>query len=610
MIDRTLDIECYKDYFLIRFEDMEAPHTIHRYAIYENVTLPVPVIQQLLQQTRVYTFNGAGYDMPMLAYALAGATNQQLKDASDHIITRGLKWWEFYRAYNVPALDWVDHIDLMEPAPGVGMGLKMYMARMHATQLQDLPIEPSASIGPVDRVNLDLYCGNDHDGTRMMAGLLMPRLDLRAALGEKFGIDLRSRSDAQIAEAVIKAKLSFTPVRRTIQHGYSFRYEAPPYIEFATPQMKEILALVQSADFVVEDKEQVRTARGEEAADGIRTGVVLPKEIAGRDIVIGQSAYRLGIGGLHSQEASKARWACEANDLSDHDVISYYPSLILSLGMYPEQLGPEFLSIYRDIYDTRLEAKHVGRGTESDGLKIVLNGTFGKLFSKYSILYAPELGIKTTLTGQLALLMLIEMLEMSGIPVVSANTDGIVVKCPVARRDIRAGIMRWWQDKTGLVLEDSFYKALYSRDVNNYVAIMIDGKVKRKGVFAKPGLLENKHPDKAICAEAVVAELAGTGRSEQVIRQCRDIRQFLQVRQVRGGAVYNGQYLGKVVRWYYATGSEGYIEYATNGNKVAGSDGAKPIMRLPTEFPDDVDYRRYIDIAWEMEKAVGLDIPF
>lgn len=610
MIDRTLDIECYKDYLLVRFEDMVAPHTIHRFVMYPGLPLAIPAIHELLKTTRVYTFNGTGYDMPILSLALSGATNQQLKDAGDHIIQRGLKWWEFYDAYNVPRLDWVDHIDLQEPAPGVRIGLKMYMARMHAEKLQDLPIEPSASIGPVDRVNLDLYCGNDHDGTRMMADLLRPRLELRESLGQMFGLDLRSRSDAQIAEAVIKEQLGFKPVRRFIAHGFSFKYEAPGYIEFATPAMQEVLAIVQQADFVVEDKEQVRTGKGEEAAEGIRTGVVLPNEIAGRDIKLGRTTYRMGIGGLHSQEASVMHEASADMDLSDHDVASYYPSLILNLDMAPEQLGPRFLEIYRGVYEQRLAAKHAGRKTESDGLKIVLNGTFGKLFSKYSVLYAPELGIRTTLTGQLALLMLIEMLEISGIPVVSANTDGIVVKCPANRRELRAQIMQWWQDKTGLVLEDSFYRGIYSRDVNNYIAITGEGKAKRKGVFAKPGLLENKHPDKAICAEAVVQMLLTGKQPEHVIRECRDIRQFLQVRQVAGGASHNGQYLGKVVRWYYATGCEGYIEYAKNGNKVAGSDGAKPIMQLPTEFPDDVDYRRYINIAWEMEKAVGLDIPF
>ena len=101
----------------------------------------------------------------------------------------------------------------------------------------------------------------------------------------------------------------------------------------------------------------------------------------------------------------------------------------------------------------------------------LLNGTFGKLLSKWSIFYAPSEGIQVTVGGQLALLMLIEMLELCGISVVSANTDGLVIKC---RRDmewIRDQIVKWWEQTTGFETEAVNYRALMSKDVNNYIAI-------------------------------------------------------------------------------------------------------------------------------------------
>jgi DNA polymerase elongation subunit (family B) len=72
-----------------------------------------------------------------------------------------------------------------------------------------------------------------------------------------------------------------------------------------------------------------------------------------------------------------------------------------------------------------LQSRHV---IEAEGLKITINGSFGKLGSVWSILFAPDLLIQTTITGQLALLMLIHRLERKGIPVVSGNTDGIIIK--------------------------------------------------------------------------------------------------------------------------------------------------------------------------------------
>ena len=330
----------------------------------------------------------------------------------------------------------------------------------------------------------------------------------------------------------------------------------------------------------------------------------------------------MGIGGLHSQESSVHYLSIPGRQqLRDVDVTSYYPSLILTLGMYPEQLGPAFINIYRNVYTRRLAAKEAGEMTESDGLKIVLNGTFGKLLSKWSILYAPELGIRVTITGQLALLMLIEMMEMSGIRVVSANTDGIVLLIAPHLEWLADQNIKWWERTTGLQLEASLYSGIFMRDVNNYIALPMQddpkGKVKRKGIFAPGGLLsgpQGKHPDKDICADAVVAYLQHGTPLEATIRGCTDIRKFVQIRHCSRGAVdlpagvaiNDGRYLGKAIRWYYS-GRPGYIGVRHTGDKVAGSEGATPIMDLPATLPADINYQHYIDVAKTMLYNVGVN---
>ena len=116
----------------------------------------------------------------------------------------------------------------------------------------------------------------------------------------------------------------------------------------------------------------------------------------------------MGIGGLHSCEKSQYVVADENTVLRDADVSSYYPSIILQQKLSPKAMGKDFITIYQSIVSRRIEAKHRGDKVTADTLKICVNGSFGKLGSKYSALYAPELLIQTTLTGQLALLMLIE----------------------------------------------------------------------------------------------------------------------------------------------------------------------------------------------------------
>lgn len=628
-----LDLECYPTYFLAKF--LDADGKFHSFGMWPGMPLNRQGIIDILQRVTIVTFNGAGYDLPMLTLALHGATNEQLKEANDDIIVRKLRPWEFCDKWGIQIPDFIDHIDVMEVAPGVRIGLKMYMGRMHAPTLQDLPYDPDSALDGYGRFVIADYCGNDLMGTRMLRELVWDRVQLRIAMGERYKLDLRSKSDAQIAEAVIKAQLDFTPQKRYIQHGFTFYYEPPAYLQYLSPQMQEVLHIARTAPFVVHDKEEALYL-GEDVTD-IRTGVRIPDALRGRDIRIGDGVYRLGIGGLHSQESSvNYRSIPGVQKLRDIDVKSYYPSLILTMGMVPEQIGPAFSTIYREVYKRRLRAKaeadrimelYKGMGaqelkddadkekTESDGLKIVLNGTFGKLFSKYSILYAPELGIRTTITGQLALLMLIEMMEASGIRVVSANTDGIVLLIPEGLDPVADQVVRWWEQRTGLEMEATDYRSIHMRDVNNYVAITTDGKAKRKGVFNQSGVLSGpagKGPDKDICADAVVAYLKDGTPIEDTIRGCQDIRKFIVLRGVSGGGTYSvtGEYLGKAVRWYYSNvHAAGYIA-DKKGGRVAGSMGAKPVMKLPNKLPDDIDYAHYQRVACEMLADVGIPVRY
>ncbi len=109
-----------------------------------------------------------------------------------------------------------------------------------------------------------------------------------------------------------------------------------------------------------------------------------------------------------------------------------------------------------------------------------------------------------------------------------------------------------------------------------------------------------------ICNDAVAEFLQHGTPIAETIRNCRDIRRFVTVRTVKGGAVKNGDYLGKAIRFYYAEGEEGAIIYASNGNNVPLSTGARPLMQLPGEFPEDVDFARYESIANEILVEIGV----
>jgi hypothetical protein len=102
---------------------------------------------------------------------------------------------------------------------------------------------------------------------------------------------------------------------------------------------------------------------------------------------------------------------------------------------------------------------------------------------------------------------------------------------------------------------------------------------------------------------------------EETIRKCTDFTQFIGVKQVgkvklpdgtqKEGGLKDGEYLGKMVRWYHGEGERGFIA-KQNGARVAGTTGAVPCMNLPDDFPDDIDYDWYVREAYARLDDIGL----
>lgn len=582
---KILDIECYVDYFLLSFKCAQTGK-FREFELYENRPIDLSSIRKIMQSYTTISFNGNSYDLPMICALLKGYTNQQLKKLSDKLILSDSPSWMTCRDLGLRVPQHWDHVDLIEVAPGKA-SLKIYGGRLHSHKLQDLPIEPSANISPSQRETLRLYCRNDLDTTQDLMMSLSKQIKLREDMSDQYGVDLRSKSDAQIAEAVLKHELDAIGVnvrKNPVPSGTEFKYTPPEFISFKTEQLNTVLHAVKHAVFVVQDSGQVK----------------MPPEL-NKSIEFHGAKYQMGIGGLHSQEKNQVIKCGAGERLYEADFASFYPFIILGESFYPEHLGKGFLNTYRSIVERRISAKHSGDSVTADSLKITINGSFGKLGSKYSALYSPNLLIQTTVTGQLCLLMLIEAVHLAGGRVVSANTDGVVIHCKDSAYSPISDALFYFELLSGYTLEETHYKAIYSRDVNNYVAIKRSG-VKGKGAFAEPNLMKN--PTAEICVMAVKDYLSSGKSIEQTIRECTDVRRFICIRSVTGGAIWREDYLGKAVRFYYSTDGD-VITYKKNGNKVPKSDGAKPLMQLPDVMPTDIDLSWYVNESRAMLKDLG-----
>ena len=234
-----------------------------------------------------------------------------------------------------------------------------------------------------------------------------------------------------------------------------------------------------------------------------------------------------------------------------------------------------------------------------------MNGTFGKLASKYSVLYAPDLMLAVTLTGQFTLLMLIERLEAAGAQTLSANTDGIAIRYPAKLQPRIEAAVTEFEALSRFSFEYTPYRVLAMKDVNNYFAIKPNRELKEKGIYSPLSL--KKNPTAGVCAAAVGQWLAnGTPLLETI--KSAPFCDFISARNVTGGGQQGGVYLGKVVRWYQSTQLDlGPLVYAKNGNKVPKTDGARACMTMRDKVahPADLDYDWYLRDALKIAVAVG-----
>lgn len=642
------DIETFHDFFYIGMKREEDGKRIGVEFSTRNPNFDREWVQSIFLRNTTVGFNSLGYDLPMIWYSLQdGVTNEMLKAASDKIIKNGIRWWEVEDELGI-RIPWdvkKRHIDLIEPQPNAFASLKSLNGRMHGVQLQDLPYDPDIRPTSEQMDEIAKYClHSDLDATEKLYQTLKEPLELRVALGDIYGKDFRSKSDAQIGEMIVKKRAEEltgnAPRRIETPAGTTFKYDVPAYVSFENPQMREIVERLRNFEFVVNKSGKVD----------------LPDWLSEAKIQMGSSIYQMGIGGLHSTESNRCVRSSDTHILVDADVASQYPSIIMSLGLAPKSLGKTFLDVYGQIKVDRLKAKKRAKEIKDElpgvndperiavlraellrcnvadkGAKIQLNGVYGKLGSSYSVLYAPHLLIATTLTGQLTLLMLAERAEKAGISVVSGNTDGVLFYCP---RDKYAGLNKdrlkpcaladvtdWWERATGFDLEFGEYDAIYNLSVNAYYAIKKGGGHKRKGPVGNPW---NSHPDDfdqvrgqlmknpqmTICSDAALNFIKDGTPIKDTIRGCKDIRQFVTVIKASKGATWKGAYLGKTVRFYWGVGGEAIYEsvpHQTTGNfkKISKTDGAIECMRLPEMLPTDIDYDRYIEEAKKIVQEYG-----
>ena len=196
--------------------------------------------------------------------------------------------------------------------------------------------------------------------------------------------------------------------------------------------------------------------------------------------------------------------------------------MLLNFDCYPQHLGAIFKETYEDIRVRRLEAKKKKDKLTDITLKYALNGLSGNLQNEYCWCYDPYAVMKIRINGQLLLLMLTEQLIKLDCEIIQINTDGVFFKC---KKDIYPKVQEkfeWWQNLTGLVLEEDRFKAFYQLAINDYFGVYENGKVKEKGCFITDVIL-GKGLTPKIIPKAVIKYFLEGIKPEEYIKSCTDI---------------------------------------------------------------------------------------
>lgn len=355
---------------------------------------------------------------------------------------------------------------------------------------------------------------------------------LRYRISEEYNVDVFSASRSTIADKVIvKLYSKYTGLHpkafidtKTIRRKIVVSEILSDKIAFSTPELNDILSDLRSL-----------TLRGE-------------KGEFDREFTFMGTSYTIATGGLHSNEIPAVYVENSDSIIVDRDVASYYPNMIRSLKVCQKHLIPKaWFRIADTIVDERLEHKHLAKDKSLDDkerdkhataaacLKIVANaGIFGKMGSEKSFLCDKKAMYQVTINGQLFLLMLIEKLELAGIHVISANTDGIVTIVPRELEQTADDICHWWEKHLGLELEFTYYTKYVTEGVNSYLTIKRGGSSKFKGRMNPKMFLEDlsKGYNSPIVAKCVTEYFINGTPVMETLRNAKSILDFCRTQNV------------------------------------------------------------------------------
>lgn len=507
---------------------------------YNNLHYDNPIINYIIE----YEDKLMQYNIPTICSSIFNLSKTITTSSEDNIDA-----WKHWK-YQI----WFDTFDILTMlySNKLRVGLKEIQVTMQYPNVQEFVCDWTKPLPLEDFDSMIDYNINDIESTSELLNRCKKDVDLRIAIEDEYGVRVLSKDGVNIGMKILTQKylektgLTWWDIKdlRSPMSVIPLKDVILPFIKYDSPILQRVL----------EDMKNQIVSPGRKGYEN--------------KFVFNNLRYSVGVGGIHSVNSPEIIIPRDDEMLIDIDVASLYPSMLIEYEFYPKHLGKEFLEVYKQIKDERIEAKHNGDKVKNETLKLALNGLSGNLQNEHNFCYSPFAVMQIRINGQLLLLMLAEKLTQIGCRIVQANTDGLFV---LLKKDVYSkvnSICREWEQLTKLTLEEDRFKAMYQYAINDYFAITEDNKVKEKGMFITAVKL-GKGLTPKIIPKAVISFFKDGIPVEDTIKNCTDIRDFLMSEKT--GKQWHVEYMNEEqqrTNRFYASTNGGYLwKWKDTGHK-------------------------------------------
>ena len=540
-------------------------------------------------------FNNKSYDDVLINYLIIRFDDLRykpifeitwlIKSMSDKIIKEPVaNWVDYKHAYLFNSFDLMTMIFSAKNR----VGLKELEVTMGFYNVMEYEGDFSKNVPKDIKDKVIEYNQNDVLATGKLLNLKKNDIELRLKLNEKYKINVLSKDNVNMGMEILKKEYlektnkTWDDIKdlKTPCQLVPFKNIIFDFIQYTTPPLQKLLEKLKKISIDPNNKDF--------------------REV----FEIGGVVHNISLGGLHSINNAEIIIPNEDELLLDYDVDSYYPSCLIVNNLYPKHLGIEFVDIYKNIRDERVEAKKNKNSFLADAFKYAINGLSGNLQSQYSWTYDPELVVKLRINCQLMILMLIEKFNLLGAKIVQSNTDGILIKIKKSLLPEIEKAKDEWCKLTKLSMSKEEFERFYQYDVNNYIGVKKGFKetkdpelIKKKGFFVDEINLGKGMSPKVI-AKSLINYFVYNISPEETLKEDKDIKDYLTYQRVSRDFIveYNGEKALHINRFYMSTNGGILIKYKME------KGGKAQATRLCATSPVTI-YNKFEDKPFEEYKV-------